>query len=788
MFRKTLIRKPKRDIITIDYAHNYSSPQKNTPWSVIFTFMKWLLVAGMFTLSVLYVNKVQATNINEYSTLDNIASGQLLFESTERLKTNKSEKKLYQPAMLVNSSADFNINGIIATVTLTQSFINNGRTVVNGLYTFPLPENSAVNFLKIQIGNRTIEGKIIEKNTAKKLFQQAKQQGKKASLVEQHRPNLFTNKIANIGAKEQITVTLKYVQHVAYDKGIFNLRFPMTITPRYSPVNKKNHPNEILNTDNTNNEEQKVVQQDQNNNHKTSYLSQLGSKHKNNIQLTINLNAGVLLQSITSPSHILTTQQSPENTKHYEISVGHVNVPMDKDFILQWRPLAKITPQLSIVHQNLDGDMYALAMLIPPIINKENNTENVTFARDITFIIDTSGSMQGSSIKQAKQSLRFALNTLTSKDSFNIIAFESTTTNLFNSTMMATVNNLAQANAFISQLSADGGTEMYQPLSNALSMRQTHLQSIDAIKQILFITDGAVSNEQALFKLISNTSELPRLFTVGIGSAPNGYFMRKAAQFGQGSYTYISNVNEVEEKMSTLLSKISRPALKNIQVKFHPLHVGSLEQYPNKVPDLYVDEPLIIAFKTSITPTSIQLFGQLASQPWQEKLDLTLKNNISSSHNIKGMNIKTLNHTTKTNQNLGISSIWARAKIEDLLDSVITGKSINEVKPHIINTSIQHQVMSPYTSFLAVETEKIKPKNNTINRASLDDVTKEVNKSPQAKLQKMTSQSIVATPFPKTAVGWLESLLIGLLLLSLSLLVSYLLKRTTQYNNVLNEK
>jgi Ca-activated chloride channel family protein len=737
----------------------------------------------MFTLSMLYVNKLQAAQVNpnnEYSkfaTLDDVASGQLLFESPERLKTNKGEKRLYQPAVLVNSSADFEINGIIASVTLTQSFLNNSDTIANGLYTFPLPENSAVNFLKIRIGNRTIEGKITEKNEARKLFKQAQQQGKKASLVEQHRPNLFTNKIANIAPNEQITVTIKYVQHVEYDKGQFSLRFPMTITPRYSPIATipiSNKNNSIVNnipaderSMNTNNmsanhlDSRNLDSQNlgshnlgSQNNQVVSYLSHIASLQSNNIQLAVNLHAGLPLDAITSPSHTLTTTQSSQNELQYQVSVGHVQVPMDKDFVLRWRPTPKSTPQLSVVHQNLDNETYAVAMLLPPTLP----TTNQAFARDVTFIIDTSGSMQGSSIEQAKQSLLFALNTLSEHDSFNIIAFESTSRNLFNTTMMATQDNITKAKTFISRLSADGGTEMFQPLSNALSMQQTHLQDEDAIKQILFITDGAVSNEKALFKLISNTAELPRLFTVGIGSAPNGYFMRKAAQFGQGSYTYIGNINDVEEKMSNLLSKISRPALKNIQVNFHPLHVGSLEQYPNKIPDLYADEPLIVAFKTTVMPSSIQLFGELTNQPWQQKIKMRNQAKDNDSLNVSSHSI-----------NNGITSIWARAKIEDLLDNVITGKPASIVKPLVINTSIQHQVMSPFTSFLAIETEVVEP----LEIASADSRAKELAHLQKAKstnrAQKSQLVSMMAAPFPKTAVGWFGQLLIGLLMLALSL-------------------
>lgn len=765
MFKQTLLAKARRNRILIDYAPSYDKRYRKRNRVTALSLLKWLSLCGLLALSALYVLPLQAANMSHYSTLDDVGSGQLLFESSETLKDSDKEKRLYQTALLLNSAAQFDINGILATVTVTQSFLNTGDTLANGLYTFPLPENSAVNYLKIQVGNREIEGRILEKGQALKVFNRAKASGKKASLVEQHRPNLFTNKIANIGANEQITVTLKYVQHVDYSNGLFSLRFPMSITPRYTPRHTARYtprgtPEDAL--ENTSESE--------NSNLNISALTQYKTLTKNNIHLNVNLNAGMPLEKINSPSHTITldtvtldnaTLNKQLNGEPVKISVGNVQVPMDKDFVIQWRPTPSDTPQLSLFNQTLAGEEYTLAMLLPPTVSEASKSKSLTstFARDITFIIDTSGSMQGESIKQAKQSLRFALNTLSPQDSFNIIAFSSSSHNLFNETHMATPKNIGNALRFIAKLSANGGTEMYQPLANALSMPQTKKQHSETIKQILFITDGAVSNELSLFKLIKNTHNLPRLFTVGIGSAPNGFFMRKAAQFGQGSYTFIGNVNEVEEKMSHLLNKISNPALTNIKVQFHPLHVGNVEQYPKKIPDLYVNEPLVIAFKTSQKPSSIQLFGDLVSQGWQQEIDLLTPKSLEDREN------------TKQASN-GITSIWARAKIEDLLDGLVTGRATDLVKTDVIKTSLKHQVMSPYTSFIAVEKE-------LFEEDTLED-NKEQNEKAELKLKRKANQlannTLQAAVFPKTAMGWKAQFLLGLVLLCLSF--AYLLRFT----------
>ncbi len=733
-----MIRPIRKEKNSIYHDSFYQYKKKNST-------LKWImLITCAVILSVLYIQTSYAIEPAKKFHLNDIGSGQLLFKPSNG---HASSRNNFQPAILLNSAASFEINGLIATVTLTQSFINQSDNVVNGLYAFPLPENSAVNHLHIQVADRIIEGKIMEKMQAKKVFQQAKRSGRKASLIEQHRPNLFTNQIANIAAHEQVTVTIKYFQHVDFIDGNFQVRFPMKITPKYQAK-------AIINATVHDQKFNKQTLEEQPSSHQKNNIAQVMAKKHNamentidsifttkstkpnlKIQLGIKLNAGVELNNITSPSHSILVKSFKTKTMHHspfpaqqklEINVGNGQVAMDRDFILQWQPSRSSEPRLSIFKEELAGEFYSLAMILPPTIKTDSNmrlTENdlPSFSRDITFIIDTSGSMQGQSIKQAKQSLLFALQTLSEADSFNIIAFESSYHQAFQSTVMATKENLSRAKAFISKLNADGGTEMYKPLAAALAMPATVKQKTTAIKQVIFITDGAVSNELALFQLIHNTPDIPRLFTVGIGSAPNGYFMRKAAQFGRGSYTYIGKVDEVKTRMSALLDKISRPALRNINLQFQPLHLGSIEQYPKKIPDLYYGEPLLITFKTAQMPTSLQVFAEQSTHNWHQETNLT-----------------------QQQESKGITPIWARAKIEDLLDGLVTGKDPSTVKNEVLATSLLHQVMSPYSSFIAVEQEK-----HVENK----------------------QDSKQTTPFPKTAVGWQAPFFTGLILLILSLIL-----------------
>jgi Ca-activated chloride channel family protein len=291
---------------------------------------------------------------------------------------------------------------------------------------------------------------------------------------------------------------------------------------------------------------------------------------------------------------------------------------------------------------------------------------------------------------------------------------------------MVNRRNINQAQQFINHLQADGGTEMYRPLSQALVMAKNSQQSSQAIRQVVFITDGAVANEFELMQLLDGAQRDFRLFTVGIGAAPNGYFMKKAAQFGRGSYVFIQNNNDVQASMSALMTKISQPAVSNIELMFDNKIHQQVDVYPKKITDLYLGEPMQVAIKSKFPVTSVQLTGDTASQPWYQQLIID-----------------------DSQKSQGISTVWARSKIEDLLDGLVMGADKEQVKHQVITTSIAHQIISPYTSFIAVEKQP---------EPSLQTAAQKSNM-----LAKAHENLIVA--MPKTALGWHQQFILGLLLM-----------------------
>jgi len=653
---------------------------------------------------------------------EGISGGQMLLKSIEGGEL--------APALTQQSKVHIKVSGMVAQVALTQSFQNNSQQWVEGTYVFPLPDKAAVNRMRMKIGERVIEGEIKEKEQAKQIYHEAKAVGKKASLVSQQRPNMFTSKVANIGPGEVITVQLDYIETVAYDQGQFSLRFPMTITPRYipgSPLQGADSANGgplvagtsgwALNTDQVSDA-----------NEITPFINpELPTPQQliNPITVTAELDMGMPLQAVESAYHNIVLSRK-DNLYQLRLATG--NVSMTQDFSLNWRPQPGSAPRAALFSEQVEGEKYALLMMVPPVKSSSTENEPSVLPKEAIYIIDTSGSMDGVSIEQARQSLLFALAQLNPQDRFNVISFNSTTHTLFNSAVAANTRNIDYARRYVSGLQSGGGTEMLSALQAALR------DDAEAgfVRQVMFITDGAVGNEEALFNTIHRQLGNSRLFTVGIGSGPNSHFMRKAAQFGRGSFTHIGKVSEVQEKMTSLFSKLDNPVVSDIQVNW-PQGV-SVESYPKRLPDLYSGEPLLVAVKIADLQGAVTLSGKTADRQWQQDIQL---NGVQ-------------NHS-------GVATLWAREKIVSLLDEKTTGRPEPEVRQAVLDVALTHQLVTPYTSFIAVE--------KVISRPAGEGLEGKAVLSARAKGQGAQSYA-----YPQTATGAQLSLLWGALLLLIAVI------------------
>ncbi|QIB64653.1 marine proteobacterial sortase target protein [Kineobactrum salinum] len=505
------------------------------------------------------------------------------------------------PALLQHSELDMQIAGMVAVVTLQQTFRNTSGHWAEAVYTFPLPDEAAVRHLEMQVGERRIVGEIRERQAAEKTYQEARAAGKKASLVAQQRPNLFSNRVANVAPGEEVSVRLEWVQRADYADGEFSLRVPMTLTPRYmpgqpSPPAGPEDSGELVPlgwaraTDQV--PDAAAISPWQH--------AAPGSDHTplNPVTITVELDAGMPLARVGADYHELSLRR---DANRYRLRLTAGVAEMDRDFVLKWAPATGSRPRAALFTEQVGEAHYGLLLVVPPALTGDLQV----VPRELVFVVDTSGSMGGVSIEQARQSLATALRQLRPEDRFNIIAFDSDYRALYDRAMPASRHHLQQAQEFVRQLRASGGTEMLAPLQHALNTAAAMTEESEHLRQIIFITDGAVGNEQAVVDAIARGIGRNRLFTVGIGAAPNSWFMRKAAQLGRGMHLHIGELEEVSAGMDTLFRYLSAPLVTDIAIDW-PAAVAAAA---GPVPDLYQGAPLLRAVRFEAPPRGARFWS-----------------------------------------------------------------------------------------------------------------------------------------------------------------------------------
>lgn len=758
MFRRRFYPRgyPKPEVLE-DYPYNNRPNKRRSGLKCLLLMLIILLAAVLWqSAKAAAAESLQANSQHDWR-LEDIKAGQLL--------TRTGQRGIYHNAFIQSSSVHFDIKGMVSNAQLRQVFVNDSDQWLEGVYVFPLPEKAAVHRMQIKVGERIIEGAIKEKQLAKKIYQQAKAAGKRAGLLEQQRPNMFTSNIANIPPGESVEVYLEYIEPVVYQHGNFSLRFPMTITPRYIPGISlapasaiENRPDPTLvatpgigwayDTD-----------QVPDASHITPWQYPLAASPAaplNPIEITATIDMAMPLNRVDSAYHSITLARDKNN---YRLRLAEQSVSMDRDFVLTWQAVAAQTPVAALFTEQLDGEHYGLMMIMPPAIKKSADV----LSREVIYVIDTSGSMGGASIEQARQSLLLAMDLLKPGDRFNIIEFNSSSRSLFPTVIAATPQNLRRAKEAVLRLRATGGTEMLSAVRLALA-NQLEISEVSAVRQVIFITDGAVGNEAALFKEIHNQLGASRLFTVGIGSAPNSFFMRKAAQFGRGSFTHIANTAEVQEKMQQLFAQLSTPVMRDIKLDWPQSTV--VDMYPQKIPDLYQGQPVVVSVKLSELSGQVVATGFTGADPAADDRE--------EQRNARWQRSLLLGQATDDPgrvANTGVAKLWAREKIAALLDEKIMGRDQQAVRDDVLTVALKHQLLSPYTSFVAVDKPVARPSHADLK------VSPVANARPAVQ----TAQAFAhAAAYPSTATRAELSLLVALVFALLGGLL-YSLSRGDDY-------
>lgn len=693
---------------------------------------------------------------------DDARSGSLL------LKTDDG----YTDATRLGVDVDLTVSGPTVRARVTQIFRNPTQSWVEAKYVYPLPPGGAVDTLKMVVGDRVIVGDIKERQQARVIYERARANGQKAALTEQERPNIFTNSVTNIGPGETVLVQIEYQEPVQQSGREFSLRVPMVVAPRYNPAPVVQSVD--LRADGSGWGSSAIDPVPDRDRISPDVLDPTKHGPVNPTSITVHLDAGFPLGEVKSLHHAVKIE-SPDSASSI-IRLADGAVPADRDFELTWQPTAETSPSVGLFREHVGDADYLLAYVTPPTVEQATRKP---LPREMIFVIDNSGSMGGTSIAQAKASLIYGLGRLQAGDRFNVIRFDHTMDVLFPDSVPADAEHIGQATAFVTALQASGGTEMVPAMRAALTDNASG--DVNSVRQVVFLTDGEIGNEQQLFETITAMRGRSRVFMVGIGSAPNTYLMTRAAELGRGAFTHIGSVDQVEERMRGLFAKLENPAVTGITVKFSE---ATADITPQAIPDLYRDEPLVLAAKLDQLKGAIEIKGHIGDRPWAVTLPLA-----------------------RAAEGKGLSKLWARRKISD----AEVARTTRQVTPEeadrtILALALQHQLVSRLTSLVAVDATPSRPEGEPLKLTDLPvnlpagwDFAKVFGERPQlptppterraddgdGRVQVASVNRPVAAPvpdtvrLPKTATDADLKMIAGILLLFLSLITLLFNRRRT---------
>ena len=633
-----------------------------------------MLILPILAVALSLLNMASArAETPAYMTPNAVQSGSLLLQS--------GEAGQYVEAPRLATDFNIDVSGPTARARLSQIFENPTNNWVEGLYVFPLPDDSAVYSLKMIVGDRVIVADIKEKKAAREIYEKAKSEGKKTALIEQQRPNIFTNAVANLGPNEKVIIQIEYQQAVRLSDNRFSLRVPLVVAPRYNPENIE----PIVETADMQGgwgQQKANPTQGSDNDAIETPLVMPDEDRINPVTITLNLKAGFPATYIKSLYHPVQIDQQNEQTSKITLAG---EAAADRDFVLEWQAAESEMPTVGLFRERVGNDDYLLAYVTPPLVKSSANV-----SREIVFVIDNSGSMGGTSMRQAKASLDYALSRVKPTDRFNVIRFDDTLTKFFDDSVPATALNITNARDYVATLEAVGGTEMLPALHAALD--DSHQK--DGLRQIVFLTDGEISNERQMLDVIASRRDRSRLFMVGIGSAPNTYLMNKASELGRGTFTHIGAVEEVNERMRELFEKLESPIVTNVKASFSQ---EGISLTPGLLPDLYQGEPLVLAARTKQVSGTMTIEGTVGNRPWTVTLPLDAASPAE-----------------------GISKIWARRKIDDAEVDMKLGKiTALAADTRILSLALEHHLVTRLTSLVAVDRTPSRPVNVPLTRADI---------------------------------------------------------------------
>ena len=566
---------------------------------------------------------------------------------------------------LKHTDVKVEISGFLSRVNVTQEFENPFKEKIEAVYVFPLPANAAVDDMTMVVGERTVRGKILRREEAQAVYDAAKSGGQVASLLNQERPNIFTQSVANILPGEKVKITISYVETLKYEAGSYEFSFPMVVGPRYMPGEATGQKGSGTMPDTTQVPDASRI---------SPRLAPAGMRAGHDISIDIMLDAGLPIDDIKGKSHEVELERLNAHSAHVRLKSGAM-IP-NKDFVLSYGVAGKTIQDALLAHRS-DKDGYFTLILQPP---DRIVAEDVT-PKELVFVLDTSGSMSGFPIEKAKETMKLALDGLYPADTFNLITFAGDTSILFPQPVAASPANLRKAQAFLAERSGSGGTEMMKAIQASLEPTDSQ----DHVRIVCFMTDGYVGNEMAI---ISEVQKHPnaRVFGFGIGGSVNRFLLDKMSEYGRGEVEYVALNDDGSAAARRFHERVRNPLLTDISVDWNGLPVTDV--YPKRIPDLFGAKPVILTGRyTGAGHGVVRLKGKMSGREFVREIAVDFPE-AEAQHNV-------------------LSSLWARQRIDDLMGQDYNGAQRGEMKPElketITNLGLEYRLMTQFTSFVAVE-------------------------------------------------------------------------------------
>lgn len=585
------------------------------------------------------------------------------------------------------------ISGNLSRVEVVQRFSNPYKTPLEATYQFPLPDESAVDDMEIRIGDRLIKGIIKKREEAKKIYNKAKKEGKTAALLEQERPNIFTQSLANIQPGETIEVVIRYTDALKFAGGDYEFVFPMVVGPRYHPGSSNlssfpEKPIHLASLPTTNS--------------LTNLLSQTAKtppkeRSGHDINVTVEIDAGVPISNIISPSHQIQTQKIAASglPSITQVQLNKTDTIPNKDLVLRYQVAGKETQSTVLSHADNKGGHFAVS-LIPAL---EYQTKEIV-PKDVVFLMDTSGSQSGAPLEQSKVLMRRFLQGLNPNDTFTIIDFANSAQTLSTQPLANTPANQKKAIDYVNNLKANGGTELLNGIDTVLNFSPA---KNGRLRSIVLVTDGLIGNENQIISRIQKQLQPGnRLYSFGVGSSVNRFLLNRLAEVGRGTVHVVRHDESVDAVVEKFSNEINNPVLTNIEVTWQGLGEAP-EIFPLKPADLFAQEPLILygrkqdRLSGNLQITAVAAGGKTYRKTFPLRFD-------------------------SDGGNEAIAQLWGRAKIKELMLEM-TDEEMSEKVEAVTNVALGYRLMSKYTAFVAVSDEQRVDPNNSSRREEVKQQT-----------------------------------------------------------------